>query len=239
MNKFKPFHVILLTLALIALVVGAYAFGVGFVGKNDLSFKPSAWVEFSSFFNGMLSPILASLAAAIAFFSLTHQLNIARKESSLNEQISNYLNHINMLQNMVDKRWRTVTRVSKIDWEEEPFQAINIENIKESFSSNGYLAPEVIRLCGLFGELVDAMQWYTYLHKSKISLEKQEFPRNEWAHFSKSLIRDQDKKMRFCYQYCLWLNNEPNSRNSRYQEEVLIYIQLYESLCQDGTLLEE
>lgn len=226
------------TTVLIILVVTAYFLGVGVVGGAKFSFNAKDWVDFSSYFNGMLSPFLAALAAAIAFFSLSHQMRISRQDSSLNEQIANYLNNIKLLQAMIDKRWVTVIKVTQTDWETEPFYAINKGNIKESLVNSVYLSPEMIVLFRLLEDLVDAVQGYTYLHKLKIDLNQQSFPKNEWSHFSISLIREQDKKMRYCYQYCLWVLEEPNEYYEKYQKELLIYRQFYENLKSEGTLFE-
>ena len=234
MERLSTIKIILFSLALIAIVVGSYTIGIGLIGGGEFSFEASSWHEFSGFFNNMLSPILAAFAAAIAFFSLTHQLRESRRDSSLNEQIANYLSHINLLQSMIEKRWKTINKVNQMDWEEEPFYAINSGDIKEKLSNSAYLLPEVVRLFLLFEDLVDAMQWYTHLHKEKIDLSKQDFPRNEWSHFSQSLIQEQDKKMK----YCMWLLNEPIKQTERYQTELLIYRQFYENLVSTGTLNE-
>lgn len=238
MARLSTKKIILFSLLLIVIVVGSYAIGIGLIGGRKFSFQASSWHEFSGFFNNMLSPILAAIAASIAFFSFTHQLRETRRESSLNEQIANYLSHINLLQNMIEKKWKTVNKVNQMDWEEEPFSAINITNIREKLIKSAYLSPEVIRLFRLFEDLVDAMQWYTHLHKEKIDISKQDFPRNEWAHFSQSLIQEQDKKMKYCYEYCMWLLNVPNKQTERYQTELLIYRQFYENLVSSGTLNE-
>ncbi|WP_144439552.1 hypothetical protein [Vibrio coralliirubri] len=223
---------------LIFLVVGAYIFGIGYLGNTELSFKASDWVDFSSFFNGMLSPILAALAAAIAFISLTQQLRESRKDASLNEQIGNYLNHINLLQGMIDKRWQTISKVNQTDWETEPFFAINRHNISESLVKSAYLSAEVVTLCKFMQDLTEAVQWYTQLHKQKLDLYSQEFPKKEWAHFSTSLVREQDKKMRYCYEYCLWMLEEPNEFTKKYKDELIIFQAFYEGLVRGGTLYE-
>ncbi|TXR53864.1 hypothetical protein [Reinekea thalattae] len=238
MERLSPKIIILASVILIAIVVGSYAIGIGVIGGGKFSFESSSWHGFSGYFNNMLSPILAAIAAAIAFFSLTHQLKEARRESSLNEQIANYLNHLKLLQSMIEKRWKTISRVNQMDWEEEPFYSINRAYLKERQIKSKYLALEVLRLCRLFEDLVDGVQWYTHLHKDKVDLAKQNFPRNEWSHFSQSLIQEQDKKMRFCYEYCLWLLEEPSNIAEQYQKEILIYRQFYENLVSDGSLYE-
>jgi len=238
MEKLNIKLIIIAIVLLVSFVIFSYILGVGVIGKTSFSFASKDWVSFSSYFNGMLSPILAAIAAAVAFFSLTHQLKIARQESSQNEQISNYLNHIKLLQSMIIKRWSTISKVTKMDWEEEPFYAINRNNVRQNLKNGVYLSSEVVVLFRLFKDLVDAMQWYTHLHKLKIDLNNQEFPKSEWSHFSTSLIRDQDKKMRFCYEYCLWLLEEPNKQTDKHHKEILIYRQFYENLCSDGTLVD-
>ncbi len=239
MERLNPKIVVLTSLILIAIVVGSYAIGIGVIGGGAFSFESSSWHGFAGYFNNMLSPILAAIAATIAFLSLTHQLKEARRESSLNEQIANYLNHLNLLRSMIDKRWKTINRVSQMDWEEEPFHAINRGNLKEQLTNAVYLSPEVVRLSRLFEDLADGVQWYTHLHKEKIELAKQDSPRNERSHFSQSLIQEQDKKMKFCYEYCLWLLEEPSDKTDQYKREVLIYRQFYENLVSDGTLNEQ
>lgn len=77
-----------------------------------------------------------------------------------------------------------------------------------------------------------------HLHKEKIDLSKLDFPRNEWAHFSQSLIQEQDKRMKYCYEYCLWLLEEPSNKIEQHEKELLIYRQFYENLISDGTLNE-
>lgn len=238
MERLNPTILITVIIVLISIVVGSYIVGIGVLGESTFSYESQDWVRFSNFFNGMLSPILAALAAAIAFFSLTYQLKIARQDASLNEQIANYLNHIKLLQGMIDKRWSTISKVTEKDWEEEPFYAINRSNVRQTSVKGVYLSPEVVILFQLFEDLVDAMQWYTRLHKLKIDLNSQEFARDEWSHFSTSLIREQDKKMRFCYEYCLWLLEEPSDQTEKYQKELLIYRQFYENLRSDGILFE-
>ena len=230
--------IFIISLLLIFIIASSYVIGVGIIGGASFSYNASAWVSFSSYFNNMLSPVLASIAAAIAFFSLTRQLSSARKDASLNEQISNYLNHINLLQKMIEKKWKTIISISNIDWEVEPFNFINKENIKDRLENESHLPQEAIRLFRLFEDLVDAMQWYTYLHKEKIDLYKGSHPKNEWSHFSASLIQEQDKKMKFCYEYCLWLIQEKAVQTARYNKELLIYSQFYENLIQSGTLNE-
>lgn len=96
-----------LILMLIFAVVTAYILGVGVIGGAPFSLGAEEWESFASFFNNMLSPMLAALAAAIAFFSLALQIRESRKDASLNEQITNYLNHIALLQRMIEKRWVT------------------------------------------------------------------------------------------------------------------------------------
>ena len=238
MKKLSAKLIITLSLTLISLVVGSYVIGIGVIGGGKFSFEALEWERFSSYFNNILSPILAAIAAAIAFFSLTHQLREARRESSLNEQIANYLNNIKLLQSMIDKRWKTIIRVNQMDWEEEPFYAINVANIKEKLNKLDYLTPEIIRLFRLFEDLVDAVQWYTHLHKEKIDLSTQSFPKNEWAHFSQALIQEQDKKMKYCYEYCIWSLTEPTKQADKYYKEIIIYRQFYENLVESGTLNE-
>jgi hypothetical protein len=230
--------ILLVVSLLIILVIAAYVVGIGTIGGASFSLSAEDWVNFSNYFNDMLSPILAALAAVIAYYSLSHQIRIAREDSSLSEQISNYLNNINTLKNIIDKRWNTVAKVCQRDYEEETFPAININNIKDSLKSNAYLAPEVIRLAQLFHDLEQAVLWYTNLHERKIELKKENFPRKEWVHFSLSLIREQEKKMKFCYEYCQWLHTEPSKKTENYGTEVIIYTQFYENLCSNGTLFK-
>ncbi len=239
MDKFSPVKILLLVTLLIFLVVISYVIGVGIIGGNNFSLTPKDWESFSTYFNGMLSPILAAIAAAIAFFSLTYQLNAARKETALNEQISNYIKHIDLLQGMIDKKWKAITNHTKVDWEEILFYEINREIIKSRLQGNANFTHDVIMLTRLFEDLIDAMQWYTHLHKQKIGSEAQSTQRNEWSHFSKSLIREQDKKMIFCYQYCSWIIDEHLDGNKKYHKELLMYMQLYDNLINDGTLYEQ
>jgi len=241
MDKINPVKILLLVSLLIFLVALSYIVGVGIIGKGEFSLTPKSWESFSIFFTGMLSPILAAIAAATAFFSLTYQLKVARQDTSLNEQIANYLNNIQILQSMIDKRWKTVSKITQVDWEEELYDEINLVNIKNRLQENINFTNEIIVLFRLFEDLVQAVQWYTFLHKSKIDLNNQNYPRNEWSHFSKSLIREQDKKMKFCYEYCTWILNEKESlqANIKNQTELHIYSQFYENLLNTGDLYKQ
>ncbi|WP_078082655.1 hypothetical protein [Microbulbifer mangrovi] len=237
----KPSHkiiaYIITTILLIAAgVIASYVIGVGIIGGSNFSSAPEDWAEFSTYFNGMLSPILAGVAAAVAFISINHQLSAHKQDSTQNEKISNYLNHIKLLQNMIEKQWLTITKVTKSDWEHEPFYAINKKNIKSNLLKNVYLSPEVNNLSNLFQDLVEAVQWYTQLHKSKIEFNSKDFVRSEWSHFSRSLIREHDKKMRYCYEYCNWLIEEPCAQTKKYQTQALSFRQFYENLCSNGTI---
>lgn len=124
-----------LILMLIFAVVAAYIVGVGLIGGASFSLGAEEWERFASFFNNMLSPMLAALAAAIAFFSLALQIRESRKDASLNEQITNYLNHIALLQRMIEKRWVTISNVGNNDWEKEPFSYIKRGFIRERNSN--------------------------------------------------------------------------------------------------------
>ena len=94
-------NIVLTITILIIIVAGSYFIGIGVLGGSSFSLNSKDWVDFSSYFNGILSPILAAIAAVIAYYSLFRQITISRKESSLNEQISNYLNNINLLKSII------------------------------------------------------------------------------------------------------------------------------------------
>lgn len=225
-----------LILAMIFAVVAVYGLGVGWIGGARFSLGPAEWESFSSFFNNMLSPVLAALAAAIAFFSLSIQIRESRKDASLNEQISNYLNHIGLLERMIEKRWFTITYVGEKDWEIESFSNINFRVIMKNNSKFFNLVPDILQLCHLFQDLVYGVEWYTYLHKSKIEFSDQSFPRNEWSHFSNSLIQEQDKKMKYCFELGKFF---VESREGISESEVIefrIYMDFYNNLIETGVL---
>jgi len=212
--------------------------GVGIIGGHNFSYNPKSWESFAGYFNGLLSPILAALAAIIAFLSLTHQIRESRKEASLNEQIQNSLKNIELIQRMIDSRWETIVKVCKVDWATEVLYAINKDNLEENLKKNAYLLPEVVVICRLFEDLSQSVQWYTALHKRKIDLENNEFPLREWSHFSTSLIKSQDKKLRFCYVYCQWVMDAASASkiSEEHKKEVLIFLSFYEGLMEEGTL---
>lgn len=238
MNKLSIKKIVSASLLLIAVVVGAYMIGVGLIGGAKFSFGPKAWESFSGFFNNMLSPILAALAAAIAFYSLTIQIRESRQEASLNEQISNYLKNIEMLQRMIEKRWKTISKVSDKNWEDEPYAEISEGSIKEHREDIYNLAPDIVRLCQLFQDLANAIQWYTHLHRQKISGSEKDFPRKEWSHFSNSILQEQDKKMKFCYEVSQWFSQRQDIVEPTYVKELLIYRDFYANLVGTGTLSE-
>jgi preprotein translocase subunit SecG len=225
-----------LILMLIFAVVAAYIVGVGLIGGASFSLGAEEWERFASFFNNMLSPMLAALAAAIAFFSLALQIRESRKDASLNEQITNYLNHIALLQRMIEKRWVTISNVGNNDWEKEPFSYINRGFIRERNSNFFELIPDILRMCRLFQDLADGVQWYTYLHKSKIDFSNQHFPRNEWSHFSNSLIQEQDKKMKYCFEVSKFMVEMRDGVSESEMREFLIYVGFYNHLVSTGTL---
>lgn len=225
-----------LILMLIFAVVTAYILGVGVIGGAPFSLGAEEWESFASFFNNMLSPMLAALAAAIAFFSLALQIRESRKDASLNEQITNYLNHIALLQRMIEKRWVTISNVGNKDWEKEPFSYIRYDFVGERKSNFFELVPDILRLCRLFQDLADGVQWYTYLHKSKIDFSNQSFPRNEWSHFSNSLIQEQDKKMKYCFEVSKVLVEMQEGISESEMREFVIYLDFYNHLVSTGTL---
>lgn len=236
MEKLSVIKISIIIFSILFVVVGAYIFGVGILGGAEFSLNANDWVSFSSYFNGILSPLLAAIAAATAFFSLTYQLNLSRKDSSLNEQISNYLKHIEILQRIIEKRWTVIKNFSNLDWESETFTSITEMNIKEKLLGFGFIEPEIIEMYRIFEDLVDAMQWYSVLHKKKIDLDKNYFPKSEWSHFSASMIREQDKKLKFCYEYCLWVLSERSELHDDSSKEHLVFRQFYEGLKSDGIL---
>lgn len=231
-------NIALSIIAILLLVIGPYIIGVGLIGGAKISFSPEDWESFSNYFNSISSPFLAAIAAIIAYLSLSSQIAQARKDASLTSQVSNQLSYIKTLQAIIERRWLVITKVTETNWEEEPYHAINRENIKNSLVKNIYLAQEVIPLCRFFQDLSDATQWYSHLIKQKIEEPAEAFPRSEWSHFSQSLILEQQKKMKFCYEYTVWLLDEPHSKTSHYTKELLIFRQFYENLLKIGALIE-
>ncbi|MFN4292469.1 MAG: hypothetical protein ACK4E7_16560 [Permianibacter sp.] len=231
-------NIALSIIAVLLLVIGPYIIGVGLIGGAKVSLAPQDWESFSNYFNSISSPFLAAIAAVIAYLSLSSQIEHARKDSSLTSQMSNQLNHIKILQAIIEKRWLVITKVTATNWEEEPFYAINRENIKSSLVKNVYLAQEIVPLCRFFQSLSEATQWYSRLMRQKLHEPAEAYPKSEWSHFSRSLILEQQKKMKFCYEYTVWLLDEPHSKTNHYTTELLIFRQFYENLLKIDALIE-
>lgn len=212
----------------------AYYFEISLKGGYAYSATPDSWETFAVFINNILGPVLASIAALVAYFSLQIQLKENRKSQSLNQQVENYIRHIALLGKMVDKRWKVINNYCGIDYEEIGDHIINA-SLLGRLTNKEHIISDVIILMQLFHDLQSAIQWYTHLHKQQISGSEFDFPRAEWSHFSNSLIREHGKKMKFCYYFGGAVKDRYKHESKEYRE-ILMFEGLYDNLNSEGVL---